>query len=115
MKQSKICILVLLLALLPTTAGAGELPQVKPSEVGMSAKKLAGVDRVVNALVTRKRLAGAIVMLSSGHVPAYFSSPRQIIGLARWKLSSSVSRRPAGEVHRSSDDTRPSLVKAPPP
>jgi len=64
MKHSKIRILALLLAILPVTVFAGELPQVKPSEVGMSAKKLADVDTAVNALVTRKTLAGAIVMVA---------------------------------------------------
>lgn len=64
MKQSKIRIMVLLMVILPVTVFAGELPEVKPSDVGMSAKKLADVDTAVNALVTRKRLAGAIVMVA---------------------------------------------------
>ena len=64
MKQSTIRILILLPAILSTAVFAGELPEAKPSDVGMSAEKLAEVDRVVNALVTRKRLAGAIVMVA---------------------------------------------------
>ncbi|MDP6544607.1 MAG: serine hydrolase domain-containing protein [Phycisphaerae bacterium] len=64
MRHGKIRIVVLLLALLPVTVFADELPKVKPSAVGMSAKKLAKVDTAVNALVAKKRLAGAIVMVA---------------------------------------------------
>jgi len=64
MKHGKIRIAVLLLALLPATVFARELPEVKPADAGMSAEKLADVDSAVNALVTRKRLAGAIVMVA---------------------------------------------------
>ena len=64
MKQNIIRILVLLLAVSAIPARADELPRVKPSAVGMSDKKLAGVDTAVNDLVTSKRLAGAIVMVA---------------------------------------------------
>ena len=64
MKQNVIRILVLLLAVSAIPARGDELPRVKPSAVGMSEKKLAEVDTAVSALVTRKRLAGAIVMVA---------------------------------------------------
>jgi len=64
MKHNIIRIWVLLLAISVTGARGAELPEVKPSEVGISGEKLARVDAAVNALVERKRLAGAIVTVA---------------------------------------------------
>jgi CubicO group peptidase (beta-lactamase class C family) len=64
MKHNVICILALILAISAPAANAAELPEVKPSAVGMSAKTLAKVDTAVNALVAKKRLAGAIVIVA---------------------------------------------------
>jgi CubicO group peptidase (beta-lactamase class C family) len=57
-------LLLLPLFLLPMVVVAGELPLVKPAEVGMSSAKLALVDNAVEKLVTEKQLAGAIVMIA---------------------------------------------------
>ena len=64
MKQSIIRILILLLAASTVTVRADELPEVKPSDVGMSGKTLAKVDAAVNALIAKKRLAGAVVIVA---------------------------------------------------
>ncbi len=64
MKHSMIRTWVLLLAVSFTAARAKELPEVKPSEVGMSGGKLAKVDAAVNGLIAKKGLAGAIVMVA---------------------------------------------------
>ena len=66
MKNSiiRIPLILILLAVSTVTARAAELPEAKPSDVGMSGKTLARVDTAVNELVSQKRLAGAIVMVA---------------------------------------------------
>jgi len=50
--------------LLWTSVQAKELPTAKPEEVGMSADKLAKVDKVMLDFVAKKKLAGAIVAVA---------------------------------------------------
>lgn len=49
---------------LTTTLLGAELPVAKPESVGMSAEKLQQVDKVVEDLIAKKRLAGAIVAVT---------------------------------------------------
>ena len=49
---------------LTSTLFAAELPVAKPESVGMSAEKLQQVDKVVEDLIAKKRLAGAIVVVT---------------------------------------------------
>ncbi|PHR96624.1 MAG: serine hydrolase [Blastopirellula sp.] len=58
----------LLLSLLsisvPYSASAAEIPSVSPESVGMSATKLAEINKVMDKLVADKRLAGGIVLIA---------------------------------------------------
>ena len=60
----RIWVLVFLFAAAATAARAEELPEVKPSAVGMSGEKLAKVDAAIDRLIAGKRLAGAVVVVA---------------------------------------------------
>jgi len=66
--------LIFSLALTCLPATAQDLPVVQPEKVGLSAKKLEKVDKVVEGLVASNRIAGAtVIILRHGRV-AYFKA-----------------------------------------
>ena len=66
--------LIFSLALTCLPATAQDLPVVQPEKVGLSAKKLEKVDKIVEGLVASNRLAGAtVIILRHGRV-AYFKA-----------------------------------------
>ena len=65
----------LLLAVVSTlSAQAAEIPVAAPEEVGVSSKKLAKVDDVLNGFVEQKRLAGGIVVVARRGKIVHFKS-----------------------------------------
>ena len=70
---------VRILALLLTAAsvlpvGAAEIPTAAPEDVGMSSRKLAKVDDVLDGLVEQKRLAGGTVVIARRGKIVHFKS-----------------------------------------
>ena len=59
-----VCLVALTVLFSGSSVLSRELPFAKPEEVGMSAAKLAEVDKVMRGYVTEKKLAGAIVAVA---------------------------------------------------
>jgi CubicO group peptidase (beta-lactamase class C family) len=70
MKRFAMSSLALLLVVGCATSG-GELPQGAPESVGLSSEKLHKVDGVIEEMVAKKKLAGAIVMVAKDGVVAF--------------------------------------------
>jgi len=49
----------------------GELPRGTPESVGLSSEKLHKVDGVIEDMIAKKKLAGAIVMVAKDGVVAF--------------------------------------------
>lgn len=60
--------------LLTVPLRAAELPTAEPAAVGLSAEKLAGVDKVMNDLVEKKKIAGGVVAIARQGKVAYFKA-----------------------------------------
>jgi len=60
-----------LLLFVGCSAAGGELPQGTPESVGLSSEKLHRVDGVIEDMVAKKKLAGAIVMVAKDGVIAF--------------------------------------------
>ena len=54
---------VLVVCVLPSAAPASDLPRATPAEVGLSAERLARIDRAFEAAVSERRVAGALVLV----------------------------------------------------
>src|SRR5579872_6756047 len=52
-------------------AVGGELPQGTPESVGLSSEKLHKVDGVIDDMIAKKKLAGAVVMVAKDGVVAF--------------------------------------------
>ncbi|MEM8484458.1 MAG: serine hydrolase domain-containing protein [Bacteroidota bacterium] len=74
LKPSRLCLLVLCLALFTIDAGAQGLPEAAPEDVGISSDRLARVDQLMEKHVDASQIAGAISLVARNGKVVHFNA-----------------------------------------